>query len=305
MTIRWGLCCKFSEATIKYSTTTVAYISRLKAKGLSFLDYIDQIIIKNLTALMASIEYCHAKGIGSFRITSEFLPLYTHPEYAYQLNQLPSASLIFEQLRECKARAEKYQVRLTFHPDQFVVINSPNEQVVINSIRELEYHATLAEWLGADVINIHIGGAYGNKILALERFILNFQRLSAKVKERLTIENDDKIYTVEDLLPLAAQLKIPLVYDVHHHRCLPDKLSIEKASDLAYSTWRREPLFHLSSPLNGWQHPNPRWHHDFIKLSDFPACWLKYKALTVDVEAKAKEKAIFQLIEDLHRANCG
>ena len=114
----------------------------------------------------------------------------------------------------------------------------------------------------------------------------------------MTVENDDKTYTPTDLLPLCQETGIPLVYDAHHHRCLPDALSIEAATEQALTTWNREPLFHISSPLEGWQGPRPNRHHDFIDVQDFPLCW-KGLQLTVEVEAKAKEQAVLNLMRSL------
>jgi UV DNA damage endonuclease len=95
-----------------------------------------------------------------------------------------------------------------------------------------------------------------------------------------------------------------LVYDVHHHRCLPDQLSVEQATEQAIATWNREPLFHISSPIDGWQGAKPERHHDYIDISDFPACWLK-KSLTVEVEAKAKEAAVEKLMAELKQKQSG
>ncbi|MBL8829541.1 MAG: UV DNA damage repair endonuclease UvsE, partial [Planctomycetaceae bacterium] len=85
----------------------------------------------------------------------------------------------------------------------------------------------------------------------------------------------------------------------HHHRCLPDGLSVEQATRLATATWNREPMFHISSPLEGWHGPQPARHHDFIDIADFPSCWRR-KRLTVEVEAKAKEAAVENLRRELN-----
>jgi UV DNA damage endonuclease len=122
--------------------------------------------------------------------------------------------------------------------------------------------------------------------------------LSRRVRNRLTVENDDTTYTPADLLPLCRETGIPLVYDVHHHRCNQDELSIEEATEQALATWDREPLFHISSPIEGWKGPKPRRHHDFIDIEDFPECW-RGKAMTVEVEAKAKEVAVLKLKHQL------
>jgi UV DNA damage endonuclease len=127
------------------------------------------------------------------------------------------------------------------------------------------------------------------------------ERLPARVRSRLTLENDDKVYTPSDLLPVCADTDVPLVYDVHHHRCLPDGLSIEAATEKAVTTWNREPLFHISSPLEGWAGPKPERHHDYIHPADFPPEW-KQRRLTVEVEAKAKELAVLRLLGWLERS---
>ena len=85
-----------------------------------------------------------------------------------------------------------------------------------------------------------------------------------------------------------------MVYDVHHHRCLSDGMRTEQITEMALATWNREPLFHVSSPLGGWNASNPRRHDDYVKLRDFPTCWLDLN-LTVEIEAKAKEQAVLKL----------
>ncbi|MCA9015354.1 MAG: UV DNA damage repair endonuclease UvsE [Planctomycetaceae bacterium] len=258
---------------------------------------------ENAQALQSALEYCATHGIGCFRINSQILPLKTHADCGYQMNDLPDGKAIIKQFQQCGEYAREHNLRTCFHPDQFVVLNSPREEVVVRSIAELEYQAEVAEWVGADVINIHGGGAYGDKSVALKRFAKNLKRLSKRTRGRLTIENDDTTYTPSDLLPLCQKTGIPLVYDVHHHRCLPDELSIEEATQQAMKTWNREPLFHLSSPKEGWEGANPKPHHDFIDVKDFPRCW-KGRELTVEVEAKAKEQAVLKLMRSLRKRGC-
>jgi UV DNA damage endonuclease len=231
-------------------------------------------------------------------VLSQILPAKTHPEVGYEIAELPDSEAIIDAFQDAGRYAAQHNIRTVFHPDQFVVLNSQRPEVVLNSIAELEYQAEVAEWIGADVINIHGGGAYGNKVAALDAFCRVLDRLSDSVRSRLTVENDDKVYTPEDLLPICRDAEIPLVYDVHHHRCLPDSLSIEDATEQALATWNREPLFHVSSPLAGWHGPKPHRHHDYIDVGDFPGCWLN-RELTVEVEAKAKELAISRLQSEL------
>lgn len=294
--LRLGLCCSFRDQPIKFVTTTATAIGKMqRADALARLS---TLCLSNANALRASLEYCAANNIGCFRVTSQILPIKTHPNVGYNIDNLPRSAEIIERFRECRAFAAKHKLRTSFHPDQFVVLNSPRLDVTAKSVIEIEYQAEVAEWIGADVINVHGGGAYGDKSKALGEFVRNLDRLSSRARSRLTLENDDKTYTPEDLLPICKTAGIPLVYDVHHHRCHPDALSIEQATKQALATWNREPLFHLSSPLEGWDGPVPSRHHDFINESDFPDCWLK-KKLTVEVEAKAKELAVQKLLVDL------
>jgi UV DNA damage endonuclease len=135
---------------------------------------------------------------------------------------------------------------------------------------------------------------YGNRSSALEQLRRGIDRLSDKVRQRLTLENDEKCYSPADLLTFCTSVGIPLVYDVHHHRCNPDGVSVEEVTNQAIATWNREPLFHISSPLEGWKGPKPSRHHDFINVRDFPQCWHDLD-VTVEIEAKAKEAAIQRL----------
>jgi len=296
---RLGLCCTFKEAPISFRTTTVRHLTNLRASSGKEFAYLSAIAKDNCQSLLKAIQYCSSNRIGAFRINSQFLPAYTHPEVGYTLDDLPESDEIKHLLHTAKNLAQERNIRLTFHPDQFVVLNSPRSEVVEQSILELEYHGILADLVGADVINIHGGGAYGNKAEALDRFAINFSRLSPNVREKLTLENDDRTYTPSDLIDFCKRIGIPFVYDVHHHRCLPDTLSIEEATALALSTWNREPLFHLSSPKDGWKSPKPHLHHDFINVLDMPEFWISIRPLTIDIEAKGKELALSMLRNDL------
>ncbi len=290
--IRLGLCCQFLEQPIKLRSTTAT--SLLKLSAVERRRKLSSLCLANAQALLAALQWCADHGIGCFRVISPILPAKTHPEAGYDIAELPEADEIVSTFKRCGEFAASRGLRTVFHPDQFVVLNSPRPEVIERAIADLEFHAEVAEWIGADSINIHGGGAYGDKASALNFFARNLDRLSPAVRSRLTVENDDKIFTPADLLPLCRSSGLPLVYDVHHHRCLPDGLSIEEATALAIATWPREPLFHISSPLAGWDGPQPLRHHDFIDPSDFPDCW-RALAITVEVEAKAKELAVLKL----------
>lgn len=294
--IRWGLCCSFRDEPIKFGNTTAASLRRMSPD--LAMAKLSVLCRRNADALLAALQYCGHHSIGCFRVNSQILPLKTHPDLGYQVDDLRDHAAILRQFQACGDFARAAGLRTCFHPDQFVVLNSPRAEVVASSIRELEYQAEVAEWIGADVINIHGGGAYGDKTAALATFERNLDRLSDRVRTRLTIENDDTTYSPADLLPLCQRTGLPLVYDVHHHRCLPDSLTIEQATCAALATWKREPLVHISSPRDGWAGVRPQRHHDYIDPTDFPPCWRMLDA-TVEVEAKAKELAVLQLRDQI------
>ena len=295
-TIRLGLCCIFRDQPIKFRNTTVKSISSMSRDAA--LAKLSHLCLANAEALEVSLQFCVDNGIGCFRVNSQILPLKTHAQCGYNVFDLPDGEEVVRRFKMCGEFAHQHDVRTCFHPDQFVVLNSPRPEVVDRSVAELEYQAEVAEWVGADVVNIHGGGAYGDKIDALARFAQNLGRLSDRARSRLTIENDDTTYTPSDLLPLCQIEGIPLVYDVHHHRCNHDSLSVEDATAAAMATWNRQPMFHVSSPIDGWNGPKPQRHHDFIDLQDVPVCW-RGLSLTVEVEAKAKEIAVLKLRKQL------
>jgi UV DNA damage endonuclease len=297
--MRLGLCCAFRDQPIKFVATTASAISRMGRR--EALAKLSRLGLENADALMAALRFCAANGIGCFRITSRILPIKTHPGCGYRVDELPEGEEIIRRFQECGRYARAHGLRTCFHPDQFIVLNSPRPDVVEQSVQWLEYQAEVATWVGADVVNIHAGGAYGDKRKALAGFVRNLGLLSGRARSRLAVENDDRTFTPADLLPICRGEGLPLVYDVHHHRCNPDGLAVEDVTLEAAATWDREPLFHVSSPIEGWEGPKPERHHDFINPRDFPACWRR-PSLTVEVEAKAKELAVLTLKRELeHR----
>ncbi len=298
-TIRWGLCCQFLEAPIHFRTATATYV--LSLRPAARWAYLREIGRHNAASLVAAIAQCAALGIGAFRINSQILPLGTHPTAGYTLPQLDLTGGIRRAFRAAGRQARALGVRLSFHPDQFVVVNSERESVVLSSLRELEFQSEIAMLVGADVVVVHAGGKAGGLDASLARLEAGLRRLSRRARRLVALENDDRSFAPRDLLPLCRRLRIPLVYDVHHHRCLPDDLTVEEATRLAAATWgTREPYFHLSSPRDGWQARDPRPHADVIAPADLPVQWRTMK-LTVDVEAKAKERAVLAIRDSARR----
>lgn len=293
--LRWGLCCQFLDAPISFRTATHGYVTSLESRAAR--EYLVEIAAHNADALAAAIERCHELGIGAFRVNSQVLPLATHPITGYTLERLDPSGAVAGAFEWAGALAKAYDIRLSLHPDQFVVLNSERDTVVRSAVQELEHQAMIAALIGADVICLHGGGAAGGLGPAAERLERGLELLSPRVRERLAFENDDRCFTPRSLLPVCRRSGVPLVYDVHHHRCLPDQLSVEDATEMAAETWQgREQYCHLSSPKGGWKGANNRAHADYVNPADFPDAWLG-RAMTVDIEAKAKERAVVAIME--------
>jgi UV DNA damage endonuclease len=297
--IRFGLCCIFRQEPIRFRQVTAKTLQKVSRP--EQLVRLSEIGLHNVQSLYKALHYVLNNGIGAFRILSPLLPRYTHPDVAYTLDDLPAGEEIKSGFARIRQFRQKHDIRLSFHPDQFNVLSSPRPEVISNTFRELEYQAMLADLVDAEVINLHAGGAYGNKKKSLERLQENVKKLPESILSRLTLENDDISFTPADLFPVCTKLRIPMVYDVHHHRCNKDELSVEDATYQAMETWNtlgREPYFHISSPKYGWQDGSPKPHDDYIDPADFPPCWQGH-TITVDVEAKAKEMAVLRLMKDM------
>ena len=293
--IRWGLCCQFLDSPIRFRAATHRYAATLEPAVRR--EYLASIARDNAAALRAAVARCTELGIGAFRITSQILPLTTHPESGYRLSDLDDDGSIAAAFTAAGEAARAADVRLSFHPDQFVVLNSEQERVVLSSVHEMDAQGRMAALVGADVLTLHAGGAAGGIDAALERLERGIERLPAAARTRLALENDDRSFSPENLLPLCERLGVPLVYDVHHHRCNPDTLDVDEATRRAAVTWgRREPYFHVSSPRGGFDGGDLRPHADYVNPEDVPELW-QTMSLTVDVEAKAKERAVIALRE--------
>ena len=289
--IRWGLCCQFLDAPIRFRTATHRYVASLDAERRRA--YLSDVARSNAIALAHAVERCAELGIGAFRINSQVLPLATHPASGYTIDDLDQGDVIRRAFAAAGELARLRDVRLSFHPDQFVVLNSEREDVVRAAVRELEYQGALAELVGADVLCLHVGGVTGGVDAALDRFERGLEQVSGRVRERLAVENDDRLFAVREIARLFERTGLPLIYDVHHHRCHPDGLSVDDATQVMVATWgAREPYAHLSSPRDGWDAANPRPHSAYVNAADVPEAWLALPRITVDVEAKDKERAV-------------
>jgi UV DNA damage endonuclease len=177
------------------------------------------LIDENLDALSNAIDYNIKNHINLFRITSDLIPFGSSP--ANSLHWWDMFSIKFDTIGN---KIKKSNMRVSMHPGQYTVLNSPNEDIVDRAIMDLEYHTKVLDSLKVSRDNkiiLHIGGVYNDKPAAMSRFIHNYERLSDNVKNRLVIENDDKSYTIEDVLTIGHKLSIPVIYDNLHNYLNP------------------------------------------------------------------------------------
>jgi len=262
--------------------------------------YASELALENVRDLFEIIKWNVKNNIKVFRISSDIFPWGSE----YNLEDLPDYNKISNILKGCGTYAKENGLRISSHPGPFNVLVSPNSKVVENTFKDLELHGKVFDLLGLELspynkINIHCNGVYGDKIAAMDRFIANFEKLPENVKKRLTIENDDKasMYSVKDLMYIHNSIKIPIVFDYHHHIFCTGDLSEEEALRLAVSTWGDiTPVVHYSESKALHEENNklkPQAHSDYIK--SLPNTY----GLNVDimVEAKAKELAILPFIK--------
>jgi UV DNA damage endonuclease len=200
-TLRLGLCCQFAAQPIKFRTTTATALAKLPRR--EQLSRLAALGAANADSLFLALQFCAAHGIGSFRIGSSILPIKTHPKVGYRIDELPGADKIVAQFRCCGDFARAHGIRTGFHPDQFVVLNSPDADIVARSIADIEAQAEIAEWTNADTVNIHGGGGYGDKTAALERFRRNLDLLSPRARSRLTVEMTTRFLPLPTCCPSA------------------------------------------------------------------------------------------------------
>lgn len=262
-------------------------------------DRVIELARQNLIALAEILRWNDAKGIRLFRVSSDIIPLASHPAVT-----APWREILRLELEQAGRLARQYGVRLSMHPGQYTVLNSPRPEVVEASLAELEYHARFLTALGMDhtaKLVLHLGGVYGDKLSAMARFAENFARLSEDARRRLVLENDERSYTVNDALTLSARIGAPVVFDVFHHRYNPslEGLPLRAIIDRAAETWGSAdgpPKLHYSDP---WPGKPPGSHSQSVDVDAFGAFLAQIRDRNIDVmlEVKDKEQSVLALYD--------
>jgi len=256
-------------------------------------------INNNLDCLRAILEFNYENKILFFRITSDLIPFASHP-----IMSLDWQNHFKTQFKKIGDYIKEKSIRISMHPGQYTVLNSKNENVVKNSIKELQYHVDVLKLLGlhanAKVIT-HIGGVYGDKKNSLKRFVFNYGKLNDNIKKHYVIENDDKNYNLKDCLQINESIDIPVILDSYHHFCYNSGESIEYAIENCFTTWNEKdglPIIHYSS-----EHlvKGKCKHADDININHFKDFIKRTNKHNFDVmlEIKNKEKSALVAIKIL------
>lgn len=274
----------------------------------------------SLAYLRDIFAYLSSACIAMYRMADDLAPYATHPDLPQYHHQVEEC---VTELAEVGALARTIDLRLSFHPAQYILLNSPDDALVARSSLELGVQASILDGMGLGpeaVIVTHLGGVYNDAVLARERFVRTFHTLPSAVARRLVLENDDTRFGVADILWVHERAGISLVFDNLHHRlCNPDRRPLRDALAACLATWPADvrPKIHFSTPRTEWrveddpkaeavQLKQTRWsyHSDYVNPFEFIDLLESAQGLRefdVMLEARAKDLALAQLRRDLIR----
>ena len=257
----------------------------------------------NLENTRRILYYNTAHEIQLYRLSSSIVPLATHPEVNWDF-----VTPFKSEWKELGDWINRHQLRVSFHPNQFTLFTSGKPSITENSVKDMTYHYQMLEAMGVlsnARINIHVGGAYGDKDAATKRFYENIISLPKLIKQQMTLENDDKTYTTNETLAICQTEGIPLVFDYHHDQANLGKQLFHELLPAIFATWDQTgipPKIHISSPKSEKAF---RSHSDYVDLAFITPLLLALKEINRDVdfmiEAKAKDLAMLKLIEDISK----
>lgn len=263
---------------------------------------LERIAQANLKNCLRLLKHNAAHDIRFFRFSSRIIPLANHEA----LEEWDFMAPLTSQLNEIGEFVSRNNMRTGFHPDHFVLLNSPKKEILKASLQNLQLHYDLLKKMGNGTKHkcvIHVGGSYKNKEIALERFVEHWAFVPRHIQEMIILENDDKTFNLQNTLYLCEKLNIPCVFDYHHHLANHEEENWVDYWPRITSTWEGSPLpvkMHISSPRGQEEF---RAHNDFIDLEMFLS-FLKEVNGSVPqidcmIEAKQKDRALFRLIKEI------
>ena len=276
------------------------YSSTFRLKSYSETRF-NETVKNNLHYLMKILSFNKKNNILFFRLSSDIIPFASHP-----ICQTDWSHKFKTELNEIGDFVKKNKMRISMHPDQFVVLNSTNEKVIENSIRELQYHSKILESMNLPTdakIQIHVGGVYGDKNIAKGKFVNSFHKLGRCLKERIIIEHDDRSYSLKDCLDVHKETGIPIVFDTFHHECLNHNENLQEALHYSANTWIHiqdgNPIVDYSSQCVGerkGKHAKTIDKNHFITLHKELKKFIRKESIDLDVMLEIKDKETSALL---------
>lgn len=293
MKIRCGYACITKTIDKKFKTVNYSNFN-------DNYDKLNDVIKHNLDTLYEILLYNVKNNIHFYRITSNLIPLIDHPNI--DKNKIYKFNSEFKRIKKL---VRENGMRVDMHSSEYVVINSVRKEVVSSSFSNIkELYRILSKITDTPYIVMHVGSNVFGKKLSMSRFKNNFKKLPKKIRDCIIIENDDKIFNIEDVIELSKLINVPIVFDYHHHICNHNNLKID--FDSIFSSWNDIPKMHISSSRSN-KKSEFRSHHDFIDVGDFIELCNKLKNINEDVdimiEAKEKDNALFKLVRELKYLN--
>ena len=303
-----GICCMWLEPRTKRDGTVV-FENAINEQSLQLGAYkngkytterILETYRNNVEEHLRILPKLVAGGIKSFRLSSSLFPLF---EFNGELAKRDGK--ISRGLKLLGEGFKQNGIRVTTHPGQFTVLSSDKQSVVDNSIKELEYHAWVFDQMGFDQTPFYAINIHGGKSDRIEQLINVIKSLPANVKNRLTLENDEKCYDVPDLCNVSRACSVPVVFDSHHYQFNTGHVDFSTAYNMAVDTWSGiKPLQHLSNSEPGTENApfnQKRAHSQMIHhVPDLQLSAIRDNLIDVDVEAKAKNIAVMQMRKDFN-----
>jgi UV DNA damage endonuclease len=191
---------------------------------------------ENLSCLEKILAYNVHHGMLFFRITSDLVPFASHPVCTFPWQD--EFAGVFEKTGEY---IRQHGFRISLHPDQFVLLNAPDKGVLQRSIADLGYQVQLLDLMGLDrsaKVQVHVGGVYGDKPAAIDRFVKQYDLLDTTIRDRLVIENDERLYTLSDCLAIHERTGIPVIADTFHHSLYNTGEQFTSLLDPVRKTWK-------------------------------------------------------------------
>jgi UV DNA damage endonuclease len=233
-----------------------------------------------------------ANDMPLYRISSDLVPFGSH-ELAKDLHWWEDPELILIS-QEVKQLVREHNLRITIHPGQYNNLGSPYPDVIKKTFSDLEYQTRLLEFFGGTDMILHVGGRYESKENSIGRFRIHYSDLPDNTKKYFRLENDDKIYTIADVMDLCLKEKITPMYDYHHALCAPSLPPEEVCRLLPYFWSEQRIKVHLST---GATSRRDRKHAPYVSVETWEEFKHYFGDLDIDVmlEAKNKNLAVFAL----------